>query len=444
MTDDLTRFDLVQIAETTVAEDCPEEGGDEQACEPGAGAGVIVINQPPDGEVVQVATQDGQRYLLNFPRHLATLRVIDADGDGQADHLALVFNAGTREESQVVFLDLVAHADGSNPPIFQIDGVQIGSDALVNLALVGDQPTLEAAAGEGEGEPGHGANVYSDGSGPVAGFLDPEGPISPRFMGFGLQDQEVIDFIVKDFGTPPLADPVETPATLGDEDPPIPEDVIGLLGTVVVFFKELSVDGVIGDSDIDIADFGGTDGETSLENLVFTLLSQPAYGTLVLQQGNGGPASILNVGDTFTSAGTIWWVATSVDVAEFDALEPVTFNYSVTDQAGNSAEAPVVITLPLPPPPTATLGVFQEFGDCLNEDTEGALFFTATPGNAGSEITEIVISGFPTGDVATAWLVDNTSVDLFGFDPGDFTANYNSATGTLTITILGDVAFGER
>ena len=80
MTDDFTRPDLVQIAETTVAEDCPEEGGDEQACEPGAGAGVIVINQPPDGEVVQVATQDGQRYLLNFPRHLATVRVIDADG----------------------------------------------------------------------------------------------------------------------------------------------------------------------------------------------------------------------------------------------------------------------------------------------------------------------------------------------------------------------------
>ena len=138
--------------------------------------------------------------------------------------------------------------------------------------------------------------------GPAPGFLVHEGPIPPRFMGFGLQDQEVIDFIVKDFGTPPLADPVETPATLGDEDPPIPEDVIGLLGTVVVFFRELSVDGVIGDSDIDIADFGGTDGETSLENLVFTLLSQPAYGTLALQQGNGGPASILNVGDTFTSA----------------------------------------------------------------------------------------------------------------------------------------------
>ena len=51
MTDDLSQADLVQIAAVQEAADCPEEGGDAEAC--AAGAGVIVINQPPDGAVVE-------------------------------------------------------------------------------------------------------------------------------------------------------------------------------------------------------------------------------------------------------------------------------------------------------------------------------------------------------------------------------------------------------
>ena len=43
---------------------------------------------------------------------------------------------------------LVDHDEaGSNPPIFQIDDVQIGSDAVVNLALVKVSPTLRMLAG---------------------------------------------------------------------------------------------------------------------------------------------------------------------------------------------------------------------------------------------------------------------------------------------------------
>ena len=48
----------------------------------------------------------------------------------------------------------------------------------------------------------------------------------------------------------------------------------------IQFFKELTVDGIIGDSDFEIADFGGSDAETSLENLVFTLTSLPTIGSI--------------------------------------------------------------------------------------------------------------------------------------------------------------------
>ncbi len=198
MADDLNHADLVQIAAATAAEgqateDCPEEGGDAEACAAvaGAGAGVIVISQPPDGEVVVVPPQGDQTYLLNFPADSAEVLVIDDDGDGIADRLVLRFHTGTDQESQLVF-DLAAHAGSS----FQIGGIVIDLGALVAYAqtIEGQQPfPLDTAADLGE--PGHGVNVYNDNSGPTAGLLAHEGPIPPRFLEFGLNEQEVIDFV---------------------------------------------------------------------------------------------------------------------------------------------------------------------------------------------------------------------------------------------------------
>src|SRR3546814_4232139 len=70
-------------------------------------------------------------------------------------------------------------------------------------------------------------------------------------------------------------------------------------------------------------------------------------------------------------------------------LPQVDFTYSVTDEAGGVATAPVVITLPPPTPPRTALGTEQ--GGCLNEDTEGTLLFSAHPTDGASKIGQIVI-----------------------------------------------------
>ncbi|MEO3429576.1 hypothetical protein AAFN88_11995 [Pelagibius sp. CAU 1746] len=224
----------------------------------------------------------------------------------------------------------------------------------------------------------------------------------------------------------------------------------GISPDSVVFFKQLDVDGIIGDDDSGIiADFGGADNETSLENLVFTLQSEPTYGQLILVTA-GGDTSFLTPGDTFSSEDTVWWIATEDDISDFLAqpgapefLPNVDFLYNVTDEAGSSDTAPVVITVPPPTPPRAALGVFEE--TCLNEDTEGQLLFSAHPTDGASKISQIVLSGFPTGDVADAWVVDDTSVDIFGYTLGvDYTADYDAVSGELTITfITANFSLGE-
>src|SRR3546814_9208063 len=68
-------------------------------------------------------------------------------------------------------------------------------------------------------------------------------------------------------------------------------------------------------------------------------------------------------------------------------LPQVDFTYSVTDEDGAVATAPVVITLPEPTPPRTALGTEQ--GGCLNEDTEGTLLFSAHPTDGASKIGQI-------------------------------------------------------
>ena len=218
----------------------------------------------------------------------------------------------------------------------------------------------------------------------------------------------------------------------------------------IVFFKQLVVSDEIGDDDNGIvADFGGADTETSLENLVFTLQSNPTFGQLILVTA-GGDTSFLTPGDTFSSEDTVWWIATEDQIAEFltqpgapEFLPDVDFVYDVTDEAGGVATAPVVITLPPPADPRTSLGLYQ--AECLSEDTEGKLLFAAYPTDGASKISQIVIAGFPTGDAADAWVVEPDSVDIFGYTLGvDYTTSYNAATGELTITfITASFSLGE-
>ncbi|MGF1630383.1 MAG: type I secretion C-terminal target domain-containing protein [Kiloniellaceae bacterium] len=204
----------------------------------------------------------------------------------------------------------------------------------------------------------------------------------------------------------------------------------------VVFFKKLTVDGDIGDDDTgEVADFGGADAETALEDLVFTLLSPPTYGQLILVT-SGGASSFLTPGDTFTSEDTVWWIATQDQIDAFlsqdgapEFLPNVEFDYSVTDEDGAVATAPVTITLPesTVTPPTVALTLPSEV-DCIEEDSStgdpsNQVSLTVTP-DGDDLLTGIVISGLQT----TGW-----GYDFAGLEGPGITVD-TSVAGQVTIT----------
>ena len=194
----------------------------------------------------------------------------------------------------------------------------------------------------------------------------------------------------------------------------------------VAFYKQLTVDGLIGDSDVAVADFGGRDNETSLENLIFTLNSAPTFGSLILITAEGD-TSLMLVGDTFTSVDTVYWFASDDEVAPFEGNPAnVNFDYSVTDEDANVAESVVTITFPLIiPEPSIILAEQQEGPVVIDEDDSGFVTVDAQT-NQGSHLTTIVITGFE-GYVTAAWLELGS---LSG------TAVFDAATGTLTISGL--------
>jgi len=183
----------------------------------------------------------------------------------------------------------------------------------------------------------------------------------------------------------------------------------------VALYKELTVDGIIGDSDIASADFGGSDTETSLENLVFTLNSDPTYGSLILVT-SAGTTSLMSVGDTFTSADTVWWFATKEDLAQFEGTPPsVTFDYLVTDEAGVSASATVTIQIP-------------------DDNPE---VFVQTPITVDEDGLEGGIAG-GTGDVAGELTIINGTLNYdFGID-GTGDINFASLNGEI-VQATGDL-----
>ncbi|WP_340119433.1 type I secretion C-terminal target domain-containing protein [Pelagibius sp. 7325] len=211
-------------------------------------------------------------------------------------------------------------------------------------------------------------------------------------------------------------------------------------GAEIVFFKQIVVDGAIGDDDSGVvADFGGSDAETALEDLVFTLQSAPTFGQLIVVD-SGGTASFLSVGDTFSSTDTVWWFATTEDIEDFlssegapEFLPNVEFDYSVTDEAGNVATAPVVITLPRDvTPPDVALALYGG-ADCIEEDSSLGDFnnevtVTVTP-DGDDLLTEIVLSGFQPD-----WEYDLTGLDSDGAGDGVVVTDNIAGDGTVTIT----------
>ena len=100
----------------------------------------------------------------------------------------------------------------------------------------------------------------------------------------------------------------------------------------------------------------------------------------------------------------------------------------LTDGDGDTSTATLTISFPNVPNPTVAVGA----QDCLSEDTQQAIQFVATPGNAASHITQIVISGL------TGWTVDTTLADITS-STGTVTSASFSA-GVLTLGITGAAA----
>ncbi len=105
MTDDLTRPGNLQLAQASGEVTTNQD--------------VIVVTQPPNGGEIILPSPANRVYDLRFDPRLAEVRVIDADGDGDLD-LVLLFNAGTPEQSRIVFVDMVEATQSGQAPAKQV------------------------------------------------------------------------------------------------------------------------------------------------------------------------------------------------------------------------------------------------------------------------------------------------------------------------------------
>ncbi len=333
----------------------------------------VVISRPDTGEIISISLAKGQSANLNFDASSAIplvegnnfILTFDNTDDGNAD-------------SRIVFLNLVEESQGPDAPVLIIKEVRYDANVLIlqTLVLSDDSDTLETASGAATGTAGGGGSVYNDDLGSSINLLAAQGVIDPTELAFDLLEPipDIIPLLKVSSPplsplTPPRADEVITPAQFvppfpsgeGDGGLYIPDfsEALDDLGiniqeSGIVLFKQLDVNGSIGDSDDTvIGTFGGSDGETALEDLVFTLLTFPQYGELILV--SNGVSSLMSIGDTFDNTSTVWWFATSDQFQDYlnsgddgDILptdpEP-TFNYSVTDEDGGVAIETVTITL---------------------------------------------------------------------------------------------------
>jgi T1SS-143 domain-containing protein len=192
MTEDFARADDTQLAQANA--------GGSQAQD------AVTVFQPPNGGEILLQTVAGQVYDLQFDPRLAEVRVIDVDGDQDLD-VVLVFNAGTSDESRIVFKDMVDAAQSGNPPMLQLGNAQFGADVMVQQAqaLTGEQPTLETAAPPGQEAEGTGVTEYDDNLGTSIDLMDPQGVIAPVEMTFPSPEPSVDEDSLLDI-PPPLVE----------------------------------------------------------------------------------------------------------------------------------------------------------------------------------------------------------------------------------------------
>jgi Ca2+-binding RTX toxin-like protein len=188
MTDNSTRPGEVQLAQATA------EGA--------TGQTVVPVFQPSSGGEVILPSLPDRVYDLRFDPRLAQVQIVDADADGDLD-VVLLFNAGTPEQSRIVFVDMVEAAQSGASPLLQIGEARFGADVVVQQAqaLAGEQPTLETTAPPGPEAQGTGATHYDDDLGTVIGLLAPQGVIPGVEMTFPSLEPTVAEDDLLDEGS---------------------------------------------------------------------------------------------------------------------------------------------------------------------------------------------------------------------------------------------------
>jgi T1SS-143 domain-containing protein len=458
---------LAELADAGQAPDITAGSADLLALLSGAeGLAAVLIETPGPGETVEISLLAGQRYIFDFAPEDAQILVVDGD-------LVLVFANGGR----IVFDNMPDIATATFPPIFAIAGLDFPAGLLYDLAVAefGGTETpfarvIETAAPEIL--LGSGNNVFGLPSGQPIDLLAGEPVIPPRALEFGLIELQG-DFIPFDEelpNSPPLADGVLTTADFE----PVPDELIDILNSFtslppgpqltalpeIVFFKQFTVNGLIGDDDSVLASFGGSDAETALGDLIFTLTSEPQYGTIYLVDGTTGDVTIATAGTTFGSGDILWFVATVDEVNDFlmasglTVVPDVSFTYIVSDADLNSADATVTIDLPQA---DVVFGITVTSED-TNDDSPTQFARIEEDNNSNDSATfTIAIGGdlLATGNVASVKVgVSGTATDGVDYTAAIFAAiqavadvtggvTFNSATGVLTFdsTAPSEISF---
>ena len=195
MADTPTRASAVQVAQAS----------GETAATQTATQTVVPVSEPPPGQDIVLPAAAGRVYDLQFDPRQAEVRVMDADGDGDLD-LVLVFDAGTAEESRIVFTDMVQAAESDGAPQFMVGESQFGAGLVVRQAqaLAGEQPTLETAAAERPAAVGTGVSEYNDDFGELDGLLEAQGGLPPQSLSFPSLEPDPEDDLLLEDDTPGL------------------------------------------------------------------------------------------------------------------------------------------------------------------------------------------------------------------------------------------------
>jgi hypothetical protein len=358
MTDDLTRSGAVQLAQAS--------GGAIPIQD------VVVVTQPSNGGEIVLPSPANRVYDLRFDPRLAKVRVFDADGDGDLD-LVMRFNAGTPEESRIVFVDMFEATQSGLAPMMRVGEEQFGADIVVQKAqaLAGEQPTLETAAPSGPEAIGTGATQYVDDLGNLIDLLDAQDVILGVEMAF------------------PLIEPDET-----EED----EDSAAGLGLTVVGddpdtgdVPEASIVGAPLVAESEFAEFTiELSNQSDFDSTLNVTVSDSGSGIGFATGGTGEPADYLNTSLEFFD-GTSW--------------VPFANGSSVTVPAGDTSLQVRVTTLD-----DAGNPIFEgpeAFQIALSDAGDPGVTVNATPATGTINDDDSVTGGDPdTGDVPDVTIGD--------------------------------------